>query len=289
MLYGAVMDGHQIAILQRIRGLAVNTNGQGRRLTFFFDSLDRAGWLIEMSRLYVRYKINVPLSHEDWAEFLTCPDVRTYRLVVSQQQHPLRSLLINLARAALRFNDSPLSRLADSAEFYRWTKNLRAYVISAADRGGRPIAVSDFIANEKARLLEQMRVDAKIAMKKFASKIGVSPGTYVKRLRDGNIPDTWITDAEQLVRRTYEASEDAAPVTDDELLRAANQVNIAWNTWGDAIRTSTGEEPSMEEPETSDNSNGAEIEEDNSLKFEPSAEDEGDDELYIDIGGSDER
>lgn len=273
---------NEVNSLRRARSLALITCGQGSKLGFYFNSLDSDGWLIELVRVFVRYEANVELSHQEWSEYLTFPDAKSYRRFVAQAL-PIREALVTTARFALTLSGAELlTSLSNSAEFFRWARDARSYWREKKPTG-RPLQEVSEVSSDVGRALEALRLKLGLNVRSFARKFGVSHNTYLRRLAYDEIPQEWIDAAEDIkVVRVNLVEKSYSSVDDGELVAVAVRANGAWNRWLEVQRgaqLATSPESTLE----SLNVRVRPDLEDDSLKFEPSPEDDSDGKYDVNV------
>jgi len=268
---------------------ASSAGKQSAQLEAFFEHLDHAGWLIELARVHVRLCTMIAQPHGEWARFLQLNHSRSYRLSLIRND-AIKAALVDLARFIVKQDgENMLGRVQQSIEYSRLQRTVTFTGMGGMRRRGRPNGESFAVSEDVGTRLEELRLRCGLKIKHWAVRIGTSENTYRRRLEEGVVPPEWMEAALITVER-QEASLLAArqaeiPVSDEELRNAFNAVWVSYTRSFDRIHgTAKVVSPPVETPEEKAERERREDEE--LMKFVPSFEDEGEDDL--DIGAVDE-
>ena len=272
---------------------ASSAGKQSAQLEAFFEHLDHAGWLIELARVHARLCTMIAQPHSEWANFLQIGQGRSYRLSLVRND-AIKSAMVDLARFIIKHSgDNVLERVKQSMEYSRLLRMVTFSSMGGERRRGRPNGETFYVSDDAGTRLEELRLRSGLKLKHWAVRIGTSENTYRKRLDEGRIPPEWLEAALITVER-QEASILAArqaeiPVSDEELANAFNAVWVVYTRSFDRLygadhKTKVVLSATPETPEEKAERERREDEE--LLKFVPSPEDDGEDDL--DIGAVDE-
>lgn len=266
-----------------VRNSAVDQ--RSRLLMTFYNSLDSAGWLIEVARTNLRFVTGHQLSHQTFGEFLALGDARRYRTTVHRADKN-REALVSLARYVLTFEGSDsqaLNRVVKSPAYVRWHRLLGLDSSSRSRRRGRHIEQTQYLSGSpRSNELESYRVDLGMKLKSWSHKIGTSENTYRRRLLTGDVPDEWVTNARRVVaerrqRQQDEVEQYVAP-TSEELIAAETVLWKAYRAKTDELMTGRNDARALNGEAEELNSAETEISLEEPEEFEPS------DEVDIDLG-----
>lgn len=248
---------------------------QSRQLEQFFESLDNAGWLIELARVHVRLTGGVAQPHGVFALSLQLREGRAYRLALITDDD-IRARLVDLARAVLKLDgELIISRMQRTVEFQRFQRSLSFNYQFGTRRRGRKLEETFYASGPTGEMIEALRIRARLKIKDWAVRIGTSENTYRKKLDEDAVPTEWVQNAQVAVARVEDAllanRAAQAPVTDEELSFAFGRVWESYTAQTDRLQGSTTVRP----PETPAEQAAREAREDEQIMaFTPSAEED---------------